>query len=661
MRLMRAIRLLLIIAIGLLESGILSAQTSLLAGKSNKGIVVYLKGEIPRAKSLRLVRYSMNGDSSSIALPGMATNLKRFRENEDHLPPALNYIYQIPDSTARRLLKDAVTAKSFSQISYSNNPAVLFGMGYAAYDSSADPQKVQKYAVYAGSALIAQTQKVKATGFQTNTFIASWSGTTDKSNPRLIWRTSLNWEDSSVSFLVYRARAFTLPFRQINTLRGYNISGDTLFLMARDTTLHTPGAFHYIIRLVDKFGNLSAPSEYAEATGARQSGLPFFSYTRATGTPDKPKLSVHWKLLGASLVRNIEIYRGQSFDGPFIKIAAVPPKDSVYTDDVQRLKESYFYYLKAIPLVAGDTAISATVTNISPFTAQAFPPKEIIVTPDSSGIAVSWTPFSGDELGFYVWRNKGPQTPLEKISYLIRNDTTLKRISFRDSSGTLRGNVRYGYAITSVGRGFGNSPFSDTLYARPWLKNPLESPAQTWLTALSSDSLLFAWSNLGSAVPDLKGYEVRITTNQNEPPHSALLKSFPAAQNYMHVSKEAAPRYAQVRAVDIFGNRSSWSTRATISALNYASTSPRYIECTDRPNGILVKWFTTDSSATQYVLYRLDEKGKKTTIPIRNFQTGKYLDTQTQKGSRYGYYLESEYAGSKKSKPTEVVVVKKEL
>ena len=96
-----------------------------------------------------------------------------------------------------------------------------------------------------------------------------------------------------------------------------------------------------------------------------------------------------WQCSVPERVRGFEIYRSMESDGPFIRIASLPPSDSFYMDQVEGVMRNFFYYIQILDQTGkGNKSIIQFVTPLLKEKPQ--PPLDLIATPAKQGVTLTW-------------------------------------------------------------------------------------------------------------------------------------------------------------------------------------------------------------------------------------------------------------------------------
>jgi len=262
------------------------------------------------------------------------------------------------------------------------------------------------------------------------------------------YRTYLEWsmpaDQMLNSFAVYRRQNLAGEFEKIQPLKGFYTRKDSLFLVVNDTLVKPAFVYEYYITPLDLVGNPSLnKSDITQAATFTQDLIPVLNNFYATATGSH-QVTLHWKFSNPSMVRSIELYRSPEYDSGYIRVAALQPMDTVYTDNMPVANENFYYYI-ILQGITGKSFPGAKIAGLSENLNKPDPPEEVAARSVKNGVKIFWLYEDPVVKGYYVYRDNGRGDSLLQVSGLITPADRL--MSFTDSSKSLSGSESYRYAV----------------------------------------------------------------------------------------------------------------------------------------------------------------------------------------------------------------------
>ena len=143
--------------------------------------------------------------------------------------------------------------------------------------------------------------------------------------------------------------------------------------------------------------------------------------------PGSSKISLHWEDSPGSKSAGYKIFRSQSKEGPFIKIAQVTQAE--YADKGLEKNAVYYYRVKAFDTKNGESDFSKTIHAETALTPS--PPIILNTEPHVKSIKIIWSPNpikSADPskiMGYKLYRAKTEMGPYEEAANLLGKDLGL--------------------------------------------------------------------------------------------------------------------------------------------------------------------------------------------------------------------------------------------
>ena len=480
---------------------------------------------------------------------------------------------------------------------------------------------------------------------------------------------SIRWQTrktANVTFLAFR-RAGLSPFVPIDPIRVATTKGDTLILAIRDTLIQPNLDYAYFIAPHDFYGNFSPISDTATVLTTNFQNLLLPQNLQAKNLKDIADSSsensfgikISWSLENIDGVKAVEIYRSQSFEGDYERIASVSPKETSYIDATVEEMKAHFYRLQLIGLYDEKSRMTNRVHAIAQNPMPPIAPiLEAIATPN--GIELRLT-CEDDVAGFRLYR-AGENDSLALISPLIpKSNEGYTR--YVDS--TIKDDSRIQvYAARSENKSFLMSVFSEKLSVKPIFRSRPKSPINLSATIQSenanSQSVKLIWEDMSPFVRAIQGYQVfrRENNMQLKQLHKGLLSS---EQNHFSdttLSGQLAVEYAVVL-IDGLGEQSELATISVQLKSKPMLAPPSNLSAMPTANGVVLRWDEVQQENLQeYVVYRYEREQSPVRLGAVSKKTIELVDATAQKETLYFYFVKSRDQNGEESKESEEVGIR---
>ncbi len=478
---------------------------------------------------------------------------------------------------------------------------------------------------------------------------------------QVVVRWYVSGDSSLSSFLVYRRVFGKGEYQRLDITRGFNISQDTVYLIASDTAVQNPALYEYYIRPLDIYGNSGPESEVISAGTLGSVSYPVPDYFNARGGEKDHQVELSWKFSETGYLRSIEVYRSSSFDDGYMRIARLSPSDTSFTDIVPVANENYWYYLISNG-PNGNSPPSAKVSAMFRNSGEKpLPPAETGAESIKGGVKVFWSYYEPYAKGFYVYRYIYETAEFGQVSGLIPAGAEI--YSFADTARYLQGNEVYRYAVRTVNDVDQLSDFSETASASPGKKATVGSPMNLRINKTGS-GLLLVWDDMRETEPVLLGYKV---FRREDPDGRYTLLPGDTLRNDMNYYRDTtlvagkSYRYT-VSAIDFYGNESAGSVSPLYVPEASTVIAPEIIRAVNTEEGILISWGqVTDEKAVSVKVYR--SRAGMQPIPVFTLQktSDEYLDKTVSEGELYTYEISVITEGDRESARSSGVTVRRQL
>ncbi len=464
------------------------------------------------------------------------------------------------------------------------------------------------------------------------------STNTDHKNVYIDWHISP--DPHLYSFSVYRRQNMAGEYLKIPAEKGFYSRGDSIFMVMNDRTIRPRTSYEYFIKPLDRLGNPGAPSKLVQVASFLASDVPVLTKFNVTEGDQAHQMDLTWRYNNHDLVRSISIFRSDNWDSAFVKIAEVPAKDSLYTDNLPQAMENYYYYL-VFEGIMDRGYQSAKVGWHATNNLEPDPPSNIAANPVEGGVKVYWEGLGTLATGYYVFRDQGRNDSLYQISGLI--PAAAEIMTFVDSSAMLNGNLTYRYALKSINDGYVLSALSETSAARPGIKTYVISPSNLH-GGFSDGKVILVWDNMLETNEFLYGYNIYRKGNDEKDykklNDEIMLFSENTFTDSVLQDKALFYHYA-VSAIDESGSESILSDSFKVTAPEPAPavSPPSGLRLTQGADGLYLSWSVEEDSKSGYRVYRYTAgKGaqKIADLPAGTFN---YIDALAEKDMLYFYFL----------------------
>lgn len=611
------------------------------AAGTEKGIWIYLGNEIPTGFQYQILKKEGSGNFAPMGTSVYREDAGVLKTKTEEYFPLFDNLDKPGDDELSFIRQYAVRNKTTDSVYIPNFPVMHLLLGTAFIDREVSAGKSYQYRV------IKMAGNTRVWERTSNT--VHYPSETDIPKPQFKSREEfgthiiLRWfvagQGSLNSFLVYRRVFGKGEYHRINATRGFSMSQDTVYLIAADTSVLNPALYEYFIKPLDIYGNSGPESEVISAGTLGSVNYPVPDYFNTRGGEKDHQVQLSWKFNETAYLRSIELFRSNSFDNGYIRIARLSPGDTSYTDIVPVANENYWYYL----IINGPNGNSPPSAKVSAMfrnnTEKPLPPAETGAESISGGIKVYWSYYEPYAKGFYVYRYLYDNAEFEQVSGLIPANAEI--YSFVDTSKYLQGNEVYRYAVRAVNDVDQLSDFSETASASPGKKATVSSPMNLRISK-SGNGIILVWDDMRETEPVLLGYKVfrreEGDTGYSLVPHDTLRSD----RNYYRDSTLVAGKtYTfNVSAIDFYGNESEKSVSLSYTAEEETLVPPGIRRAVNTAEGILISWGQiTDENIVSVKIYRSQPGVMASVIATAGKDSEEYLDRNVMSEELYIYEI----------------------
>jgi hypothetical protein len=279
-------------------------------------------------------------------------------------------------------------------------------------------------------------------------------------------------------------------------MRTASGGGDTVLVIAQDTSLPKLSYYQYAVSAYDFYGNASNPSAPFLADNLDNSTMPIVLKFIAEENPKTQRMEIRYKVDYAERVKSMVLQRSAFKDRGFENVASLGSTDTLYSDDIVNPMEAVYYRLVINDIKAPrfSTPVVPAVSHAKP---AVFPPQRPYVEWNGKFPLISWEISDTSARGYKVYRTEIIGGTPALVSPLVFFQKGKKSYQWIDSSLSLKPGVTYHYAVAGQGKGYTESEFSGFSSIQiPDTEKP-QAPAAPYLNTLANGHVSIIWKSIG--------------------------------------------------------------------------------------------------------------------------------------------------------------------
>lgn len=494
--------------------------------------------------------------------------------------------------------------------------------------------------------------------FQNNKMIVN-SKESSENSIRINW--VLTEGNNPARFKVFRRMNFEGDFSEIFPQNIYNSNDTDILFSIVDSTVSPNNVYEYYALPVDYYQNPGIASDTVAVPAYSFNKLfPPYDIT-VTGLDSIGALVLKWKQDENNKLISVKIFRSKYFDKDFEAIAEVTGLDSFYVDRTAEPMTKYYYYLELNDPFSEALLSSAKVFGL--YKSSEIPPPPFLLNDVASvGVKLVWNKPDDFVNTYHIYRKISDESSFSEFAMVNSQDSI---VTFTDTSLAINGNLVY-YSVRSGNTSGNISEFSDTLQVFPVSVIPLNAPKE--IKGYAQDGMVYLyWENMFADNPNIEGYKVfrKSKSDQNiNPNFVALFDTLipPKQNNFIDTTVVEGDDYNYaVKAFDISGNESEYSSTIEIKIPEIPILPPSGLTVTNRDDGILIRWDApVDNNIKQIKIFRYERGVDPNQIGIVNLQDSEFIDTTPVKGNLYFYFITSVSNSGIESNPSEELGIRRE-
>jgi hypothetical protein len=466
---------------------------------------------------------------------------------------------------------------------------------------------------------------------------------------------------------VFRSYYLRSGFEEIQGEPIFLNRDSALILQFTDKTAVEKVPYVYVIRPIDAAGNAGPFSAELRAFNvADKSIVPSVRNFKTTSVEQEKAIKLSWSLKDNKDVISIDIFKGATYDGAYVKIASVAPKDTTYFDHYANPVETYFYTIRLNGTYEKSPSSPRIPGILKASNINHYPPQNLRLVQSKNIVHLTWERTEADTRAYYVYRSIGKTYKMERIGRLIITDSAM--VSYTDTLPETTEAGVYAYAVADQNTSYAISGITAPVFAYSKGINALPIPFDLSVLQLKPGILQVIWPNMSAGSPFIQGYMLyrrakSISGTETEPlkPVSAKILSSVSNSYTDSTVKDGMIYYYSLRTVaDDEKTMSSPSNEAGFTIPTLLVSGASNLRVSPAGKSVMLKWdnpLDNDIKIARLIRATEGKEGSEE-IAVLNSGSDAYTDTKVAKGDTYYYQVQMENNKGKKSKLTDAVGIK---
>lgn len=396
--------------------------------------------------------------------------------------------------------------------------------------------------------------------------------------------------------LINENAIFVFNFRNA---QGQSVTAEDFYT---DTSVINGKTYFYELCGIDFLGRESKPSQQIKAL-PRDIVPPSAAYNVKT-IIKSDSVIVSWQIEKDKDLKEINILRSNDFNGPFTKLNKSPlSQDALnYTDIIKNPEPAYYYVVESVDF-SGNVNNSFPSFTIIPDLEPPSTPKDLTAIGEVGRVILQWkNNLEKDLAGYFIWRSLSG----EEDDFLLLTTEPYVSNKYIDSLNKEISNV-ITYRIKALDKSFNESDYSKTVNVRMKDVTPPEKPL---LVSVINDSSTVKISWIKNSEPDLIGYNVFISSGENQKAFRKLNEKPIQSEFYENEIKISGDYKFYINAIDSSGNFSENSDTLECSVIleENSVNQLKIISAiyNNEKNAAIISWNKLQDVAG-YIVYRRDK------------------------------------------------------
>lgn len=384
--------------------------------------------------------------------------------------------------------------------------------------------------------------------------------------------------------------------------------------------------------------------------------FPAISNFKTFGDAGKQNITLKWKTIHHTRIRNLQLQRRNSLESEFSTIAVLSSTDSSFVDSVAVPNEAYFYRFQMLDRVSGDFFQSATVHYVPTF--EIIPNAVQELKSDISGgfPKLEWQNFDEKSRGFYIFRLDPDVGYYQQISLLVTADSSQK-YTWEDKDSRLALGATYNYYVVAESHSYTKGTPSDTVSVIIPSDSILLSPPQNLLFLKSLDEhYRLVWDADSTRLDEIAYFEIYRKKLEQSDFDTSFISQVPSYLNYLDIDMPLHGEEYAIRSGN-GNNRSALSIPLTFHAVFQDNFGPTYLKAEILESKLWIKWNTPDDQRIQgFKLYKWDNNAF-TEIEVIAGDQDMFKVENYKEGENNSFYITAFTKDGKESNPSKILTV----
>ncbi|MBI4835365.1 MAG: PQQ-binding-like beta-propeller repeat protein, partial [Planctomycetes bacterium] len=442
---------------------------------------------------------------------------------------------------------------------------------------------------------------------------------------------NVTWTDASnneAGFYINRSEVFGGPYPV-----QYRV--DPGIQSFSDITVTPSTTYYYVVQSYN-FQGTGNSAEVSAATPAIPLNPPITPSNLTVIAVSSSAIDVYWDD-NSSDEEGFKLYRNTTGTDPFTQIATIDPNTEVYSDTGLASSTTFYYKIEAYNSQGGSmfAGVASATTPAQPTNPPSPPNTLNAVAVSDSQVNITWNDTSGDEEGFYIYRQKdgtGTWNYIKTVGIGVE--------SYSDTG--LDHSTKYWYyatAYNSAGES-GQSNQDDALTNPPPATKPL-TPTNVSAVAISAKRINLSWQDNSWNETEFRVYRWTLSGGPYTLVISGTLNANVTSFSDTVGLLANTPYYYVIRAYNLQGETGN-STEVSATTYPAPATTPT------PPSGlsgyapsssqIKLTWVDNSDNEDGFKIERADNiAGPYTAVGYISTGTNKYLDSGLTFNATYHY------------------------
>lgn len=461
---------------------------------------------------------------------------------------------------------------------------------------------------------------------------------------------------------LFRSPYLQQQFTEIPASFMFTYQNDKMVALLSDENVKKGLTYSYVAIPYDGLGNMGKPSDTLNIHFiSKAADIGLITGFEVTPNPEKAGNLLRWKYNYSTNVITIEVFRSDSYEGNYKRIASLGPKQTEYFDNLNINPATAYFYFLTINDGIGNSLPSARVPAILEGKKKNFlPPQDLSATRSGNVVTLKFRRLGAAIRGYYVYRGDGyvdtlsllPRMLLSTDSVLVYHDTLPLSVS----------PSVYSYAVASINTSYNISPLTSRVnisYSGGRL------PVPDKVNALAgNNSIQVNWSDAAGRNAAVTGYRIYRKSMLNDAVEmpERIIGTTDFMHNAFTDTTVLAGRVYTYR-VQCVGadtlDTGGISQPGSILFQDGAMLQPGNVTAIPSENRILLKWtLPVDPGLSSVLIYRSVKGGEPVLLVETNNMTESYEDITADKDRMYYYFVVLKYRNGLTSTPTDAVAAR---